>query len=238
DTVLSRKLLTAAMPNPLRHVSLSGSVTFSQRPPWQTSSPLHTSPSLQLVPSGSIWQVGEQQSPAAVLPSSQVSPPAGSTMASPETAAGMVVGVVVVTAVVVVVLTRVVVVDDGTVVDVVVVVLEVVEVVGGTVTVVVGTLVVVVVGTDSNAGTQSSRRWISVPSSVPNRLRVKKSTSPKAAVDCVREHRRGEGRPGAPGVSPARSAGPPRPAGVGRGAVTGSGPAGPPTPPARAAAPA
>src|SRR5215475_8380128 len=136
DTVSSRKLLTAAMPNPLRHVSLSGSVTFSQRPPWQTSSPLHTSPSLQLVPSGSIWQVGEQQSPAAVLPSSQVSPAAASTMPSPQAAAGMVVVVVVVVAaVVVVVLARVVVVDDGTVVDVVVVVLEVVEVVGGAVTV-------------------------------------------------------------------------------------------------------
>src|SRR5262245_18413425 len=105
------------MPNPLRHVSLSGSVTLSQRRPWQTSSPLHTSPSLQLVPSGSIWQVREQQSPAAVLPSSQVSPAAASTMPSPQTAAAMVVVavVVVVTAVVVVVLARVFVVDDGTV---------------------------------------------------------------------------------------------------------------------------
>src|SRR5215813_1175037 len=152
ETVSSRKLLTPAIAKLLRQATVSGAVGDSQRPPWQTSSPLHTSPSLQLVPSGSIWQVGEQQSPAAVLPSSQVSPAAASTMPSPQTAAGMVVVVVVVveTAVVVVVLARVVVVDDGTVVDVVVVVLEVVEVVGGTVTVVVGTLVVVVVGTDSN----------------------------------------------------------------------------------------
>src|SRR5262245_36030887 len=62
ETVSSRKLLTAAIAKLLRQATVSGAVGASQRPAWQVSSPLHTSPSLQLVPSGSIWQVGEQQS--------------------------------------------------------------------------------------------------------------------------------------------------------------------------------
>src|SRR5262249_4780442 len=157
--------------------TVSGAVGVSQRPPWQISSPLQTSPSLQLVPSGSIWQVGEQQSPATVLPSSHVSPAAASTMPSPHTAGG--------TVLVVVVLggaggggNRV---GVGVVgggggggggggVGLVVVVLVVV--VGGT-------LVVVVGGDSTSVGTQSSRRSISVFSSGPNRSRVKTSTSPK-----------------------------------------------------------
>src|SRR5262249_56947733 len=88
ETVSSRKLLTAAMPKLLRQATVSGAVGGSQRPAWQVSSPLHTSPSLQLVPSGSIWQVGEQQSPAAVLPSSHGSPAAASTIPSPHTEGG------------------------------------------------------------------------------------------------------------------------------------------------------
>src|SRR5262249_54399596 len=80
ETVSSRKLLTAAIAKLLRQATVSGAVGVSQRPAWQISSPLHTFPSLQLVPSGSIWQVGEQQSPATVLPSSHVSPAAASTI--------------------------------------------------------------------------------------------------------------------------------------------------------------
>src|SRR5262249_26565903 len=96
ETVSSRKLLTAAIAKLLRQVTVSGAGGDSQRPAWQVPSPLHTSPSLQLVPSGSIWQVGEQQSPAAVLPSSHVSPAAVSTIPSPQTEGGAVVVVVVV----------------------------------------------------------------------------------------------------------------------------------------------
>src|SRR6516225_2930510 len=83
ETVSSRKLVMAA--------NVPWHVCSWQRPPWQT---LHTSPSPHLVPSGSIWQVGEQQSPAAVLPSSHVSP--ASTIPLPQIAPGIVVVVVVV----------------------------------------------------------------------------------------------------------------------------------------------
>src|SRR5262245_24281612 len=168
DTVSSRKLLTAAMPKLAWHAS--------QRPPRHTSSPLHTLPSLQLVPSGSIWHVGEQQSPAAVLPSSHVSP--ASRTPSPQTGMWTVVVVVVVVDVTVeLVLVEVVVVDVlvELVVDDVVLVDVLVEVV----------VVDVVVGGGGGDGTQSSRRWIRVRSSLPKRLRVKTYASPKLAAERV-----------------------------------------------------
>src|SRR5262249_10038889 len=184
ETVSSRKLLTAAIAKLLRQATVSGAVGVSQRPPWQTSSPLHTSPSLQLVPSGSIWQVGEQQSAATVVPSSHVSPAAASTIPSPHTEGGAVVVVVVVLD------------DDATVVEVVVVlaggsvdvvVVTVVDVVVDVVVVVLVVLVVVLLGWDSTSvGTQSSRRSISLLSSGPKRFRVKTSTSPKRTLDRVR----------------------------------------------------
>jgi hypothetical protein len=150
---------------------------------------LHTSPSLQLVPSGSIWQVGEQQSPAAVLPSSHVSPAAVSTIPSPQTEGGTVVVVVVVLDGGATVVEVVVVLAGGRVDVVVVTVVDVVlDVVGGVLVVVVLVLLVVVVlGWDSTSvGTQSSRRSISNLSSGPKRFRVKTSTSPKRTLDRVR----------------------------------------------------
>jgi hypothetical protein len=158
---------------------------------------LHTSPSLQLVPSGSIWQVGEQQSPAAVLPSSHVSPAAVSTIPSPQTEGGTVVVVVVVLDGGATVVEVVVVLAGGRVDVVVVTVVDVVlDVVGGVLVVVVLVvlvvvvlvlLVVVVLGWDSTSvGTQSSRRSISNLSSGPKRFRVKTSTSPKRTLDRVR----------------------------------------------------
>jgi len=150
---------------------------------------LHTSPSLQLVPSGSIWQVGEQQSPAAVLPSSHVSPAAVSTIPSPQTEGGTVVVVVVVLDGGATVVEVVVVLAGGRVDVVVVTVVDVVlDVVGGVLVVVVlVVLVVVVLGWDSTSvGTQSSRRSISNLSSGPKRFRVKTSTSPKRTLDRVR----------------------------------------------------
>src|SRR5262245_27619219 len=151
ETVSSRKLLMAAMANVRWHACTAGAGTGWQRPSWHTSLPLHTSPSLQRVPSGSIWQVGEQQSPAAVLPSSQVSP--ASTMPLPQIGPGIVVVVVLVVVVDVLGWEVVVVVVIVGVVVVVVVAVVVVVVLVDSVTVVGGTLVVVVVGTDE--GTQS-----------------------------------------------------------------------------------
>jgi hypothetical protein len=187
-------LLTAAIAKLLRQATVAGAVGASQRPAWQVSSPLHTSPSLQLVPSGSIWQVGEQQSPAAVLPSSHVSPAAVSTIPSPQTEGGTVVVVVVVLDGGATVVEVVVVLAGGRVDVVVVTVVDVVlDVVGGVLVVVVlvvvvlVVLVVVVLGWDSTSvGTQSSRRSISNLSSGPKRFRVKTSTSPKRTLDRVR----------------------------------------------------
>src|SRR5262245_45076415 len=51
-----------------------GGVPGSQVPrPSQVSSPLQRSPSVQELPGASSWQVDEQQSPSAVLPSSHCS---------------------------------------------------------------------------------------------------------------------------------------------------------------------
>jgi len=141
------------------------------------------------VPSGSIWQVGEQQSPAAVLPSSHVSPAAVSTIPSPQTEGGTVVVVVVVLDGGATIVEVVVVLAGGRVDVVVVTVVDVVlDVVGGVLVVVVlVVLVVVVLGWDSTSvGTQSSRRSISNLSSGPKRFRVKTSTSPKRTLDRVR----------------------------------------------------
>src|SRR5262245_11760316 len=178
DTVSSRKLVTAAISKLRRHTALAAGVTVSQRPALQTSSPLQTSPSLHFVPSGSMWQSGEQQSPVSVLPSSHVSPNWGSTMPSPQTGTRMVVLVVVV-AVVLVVLVDVV--EVGDVLVVLVVLVDVVEVVDVLVVLdvlvdVVLDVVVVVGGRGSTSdGTQSSRRWMRVRSSLPSRLSVKMS---------------------------------------------------------------